>query len=84
MFVFFFDDDVPVRPKPKTAEEAKDVSYFCVNPGLLFQNPLPFEWEQLADINCDRRPEPLPRSRVVVGRRIDRPASPVVRQAAGN
>lgn len=74
MFVFYFNDDVPVRPAPQTVEEVDDVSYFCVAPGELEKNPLPFEWEKLAEINCDRRIEPFPRARVVVGRRTDRPA----------
>jgi 4-amino-4-deoxy-L-arabinose transferase-like glycosyltransferase len=83
MFVFYFNDDVPVLPAPKSADDADEISYFCIAPGELQKSPLPFEWEKLAEINCDRRIEPTPRARVVIGRRLARPATATVQQAAG-
>ncbi|MBI3862019.1 MAG: glycosyltransferase family 39 protein [Planctomycetia bacterium] len=83
MFVFYFNDDVPVRPVPRMPADVDDeVTYFCVAPGELEKGPLPFAWEPIDVIICDRRIEPYPRARVVVGRRTDRPASAAIQAAA--
>jgi 4-amino-4-deoxy-L-arabinose transferase-like glycosyltransferase len=83
LFVFFFNDSIPVCPRPETIDDVDDdLDYFCVAPGQLEKAPLPFEWESIAEISCDRRIEPQPRARVIVGRRTDRHAS-ALRQAAG-
>lgn len=84
MFVFFFNDDIPVRPVPRLpADVDDDVLYFCIAPGELEKGPLPFAWEQIAEVNCDRRIEPIPRARVIVGRRTDRPAGDAMQASAG-
>ena len=85
LFVFFFNETIPVCPCPETIDEVDDgLDYFCVLPGQLEKRPLPFAWESIAEISCDRRIEPQPRARVIVGRRTDRPASAPLRQAGGD
>jgi hypothetical protein len=49
----------------------------------LAKGPLPFAWEEIAEISCDRRIEPQPRARVIVGRRTDRPATAPLSHAGG-
>jgi 4-amino-4-deoxy-L-arabinose transferase-like glycosyltransferase len=83
MFVFFLNEPVSICPYPETIDDVDDqLDYFCVSPGQLEKRPLPFAWESIAEISCDRRIEPQPRSRVIVGRRTDRPANGDLRQAA--
>ena len=85
LFVFFFNDAIPVCPQPETIDEVDDdLDYFCIAPGQLEKAQLPFAWESIAEINCDRRVEPQPRARVIVGRRTDRPAGAVLQHASGD
>ena len=73
LFVFFFNAPVPICSIPETiAEVDPNLDYFCVYPGQLEKQPLPFAWENIAEISCDRRIEKHTRARVIVGRRTDR------------
>lgn len=84
LFVFFFNETIPVCSRPETIDDVDDeLDYFCVAPGQLEKAPLPFEWESIAEISCDRRIEPQPRARVIVGRRIDRHTSAYLHHASG-
>lgn len=76
LFVFHYHEHVPVREWPESTDEVEnDLQYFCVEPGKLAAEGLPFPWEQVADISCDRRIQEHPAWRVIVGRRIDLPAT---------
>jgi len=84
LFVFFFNKTIPVCPFPETTDEVdNDLDYFCVQPGELEKRPLPFAWEKIAEVTCDRRIERPRRARVIVGRRTDRPASAGIEPASG-
>jgi hypothetical protein len=85
MFIFYFNQTIPICEYPESTDEvADDLDYFCVQPGQLEKQQLPFAWESIAEINCDRRIENPHRARVIVGRRTDRPAGSVVHQASGD
>jgi len=84
LFVFFFHGDVPVCPYPfSIGEVAGDLDYFCLTPAQLNVQPLPFAWEPVGEINCDRRNEKPRRAVIIVGRRTDRPATAPIQQASG-
>jgi len=72
MFVYYYHEQIPVCPWPETVDDADDsIRYFCAEPSRLENEPLPFAWEKVADISCDRHHLKQARSRVIVGRRTD-------------
>lgn len=76
IFVYHYHAPIVVVRWPRTAADSEEIGeYFCVDPGDLEIRPLPFEWEAVGDIVCDRRIEPAVRSHVIVGRRIEEPAT---------
>ncbi|HEY2250069.1 MAG TPA: glycosyltransferase family 39 protein [Planctomycetaceae bacterium] len=84
LFVFFFHETIPVCSYPETSGEvAGDLDYFCVVPPQLDRQPLPFAWEPIAEINCDRRIETPRRARIIIGHRTDHPATAPLQQASG-
>ena len=74
MFVYLYHEDVPAISFPKTPEEAEDVEYFCFDAHRTKAEDLPFKWEPIGEVNCDRHNLPFVRWRVVVARRTDHPA----------
>jgi 4-amino-4-deoxy-L-arabinose transferase-like glycosyltransferase len=74
MFVYLYHEHVPVVPFPETAEEVEDVEYFCFDAHRVTSADLPFSWEPVAEINCDRHHLSHIRWRVIVARRTDHPA----------
>jgi 4-amino-4-deoxy-L-arabinose transferase-like glycosyltransferase len=76
LFVYYYRKSIPVEAWPKAADEADEtIQYFCAEPGRLEREKLPFRWEVVADINCDRRLMKPALSRVIVGRRLDTDAT---------
>ncbi|HTI49449.1 MAG TPA: glycosyltransferase family 39 protein, partial [Planctomycetaceae bacterium] len=74
LFVFHYREDIPVVPWPETVEEeAAKVPYFCADVREFETKDLPFPWRPVTEISCDRHKMPVPRIRVVVGRRQDVP-----------
>jgi len=72
MFAFYYHDHIPVCPWPETIDEVDaGVRYFLVEPGQVNRTPLPFLWEVVDDISCDRHQEQAGKWRVIVGRRTD-------------
>ncbi len=68
-FAYFHGAPIPQRPWPRRPEEfpAGDFCFAAVGPG---EPTLPFAWERLAEVNCDRNPKRPVEERVVVGRRV--------------
>jgi 4-amino-4-deoxy-L-arabinose transferase-like glycosyltransferase len=63
----------PIRALPLPAKKADvpaDLDYFCYT--ALWQNhpKLPFAWQEIGTVVCDRYVQPVPENVVVVGRRI--------------
>lgn len=68
-FLFPYRDHVPQLPWPKQAGEVpRDVDYFCINVFGDASPRLPFDWEEVAVIPCDRFIKPNPTERVILGR----------------
>lgn len=73
MFAYYFGDTIELQRigKPRIATEMPG-QYFCfaVDPEAKpFE--IPFAWEQVAEISCERTVTVHPRTKVVVGRRLD-------------
>jgi hypothetical protein len=78
-FTYYFHDLVELRDTPQTAADTDpDVEYFCLPLRPRDRAQLPFEWEPIATISCDRSTRADPDNRVVIGRRL--PAATVVRE----
>lgn len=69
-FAFFYRQPIPIVKFPAESFPA-DLDYFCLHTYEDSDPKLPFEWTELAVINCDRfRNQPLIKDRVFVGRRV--------------
>jgi hypothetical protein len=71
--LFSFHYQTPIRlcdwPEPVDAADPQ-IAYFCFNRSRGQVVELPFPWEELAVLSCDRVINSNPREAVVVGRRI--------------
>jgi 4-amino-4-deoxy-L-arabinose transferase-like glycosyltransferase len=75
LFAFHYRDEIPVVSWPADAKDpAAQASYFCADVREFETKELPFPWTPVAEISCDRHKLPVPRIRVVVGRRQDVPS----------
>ena len=81
LFAYHFGEFVPVVDVPKTPEEAARIEYFCLNSMQAANEKLPFEWEKIAEINCNKHAVQYVNWRIIVGRRLDTPATASVHQA---
>jgi hypothetical protein len=81
LFAYHFGEFVPVIDVPKTPEDAAGVEYFCLNSMQAANEKLPFEWEKIAEINCDKHAVQYVNWRIIVGRRLPTPGTVSVRQA---
>jgi hypothetical protein len=77
-FVYYFRDPIKVLPWPNDDTDWDPrVHYFCFQRRTGGnEQEVPFAWEQIAEISCERYPMRYPRTTMVIGRRID--ASPSV------
>jgi len=81
LFAYHFGEFVRVVDVPKTPEEAAGLDYFCLNSMQAASEKLPFGWETIAEINCDKHAVQFVNWRIIVGRRLDTPTTVTVRQA---
>ncbi|WP_010587400.1 ArnT family glycosyltransferase [Schlesneria paludicola] len=66
-FAFFYQQPIPIVEMPVT-KLPEGVEYFCLHTYATDPPELPFEWKQLAVINCDRfQSEGVPKDRVFIG-----------------
>lgn len=70
-FVYWYEEDIPILPWPSSAEDVPpEVEYFAFTRLRGTPSTLPFEWEEIADVNMDRTRTEDPENRVIVGRRV--------------
>jgi len=81
LFAFYYGTLIRQAPRLATEPEVADVDYFCFAQNRDEPVPIaiPFEWEQIAIVSCDRAQRPAPTDMVIVGRRK---ASDTTTQAA--
>jgi 4-amino-4-deoxy-L-arabinose transferase-like glycosyltransferase len=67
-FVFFYGQQIPIVPIP-TRDNPGDIDFFCLHTYDCDPPLLPFKWDEVAVISCDRfKGRPIPKDRVFVGR----------------
>jgi 4-amino-4-deoxy-L-arabinose transferase-like glycosyltransferase len=73
LFSFLWGDEVVHREWPADGQAIDpELEYFCVDVKNSKHNPIPFEWEEVARINCDRMNRQYPQFEVLVGRRLQK------------
>jgi 4-amino-4-deoxy-L-arabinose transferase-like glycosyltransferase len=69
-FVFFYQQQIPIIATPPDADKAADFDYFCLHTHETELPELPFAWDEVGVISCDRfKGNSTPKERVFVGRR---------------
>jgi 4-amino-4-deoxy-L-arabinose transferase-like glycosyltransferase len=72
LFAWYYDEAVTLEPlEENVAPVTSDAEYFCfsVDPG--FPTPqIPFAWEQITEVSCERARSDKPLAKVIVGRRV--------------
>jgi 4-amino-4-deoxy-L-arabinose transferase-like glycosyltransferase len=68
-FVYHYGQTIPWLDWPKSPSAA-DYDYFCFHSMRGRRKPLPFEWEEIAVVRCDRFLRDDPVDVMVVGRRL--------------
>jgi len=72
LFAYYFGETIEYQPLEKQMAPVDcDAEYFCfaVDPGFPTAQ-VPFPWERVAEISCERARSAQPRAKVIVGRRI--------------
>jgi 4-amino-4-deoxy-L-arabinose transferase-like glycosyltransferase len=70
LFAYHFGQMIERRPWPAAGQSVEDVEYFCFDQYDGRKVDVPFAWEPLAVIACDRNQRAQPRDAVIVGRRL--------------
>lgn len=75
LFLLLYGETVPQLPVNQADLDRAGTDYFCfwVWSGGVKPADIPFEWEQVAAISCDRNRRSNPVDTVIVGRRIKSP-----------
>lgn len=68
LFSYHFADDV-IHRSFRSFDSVEEVEYFCVDAYRGKPRELPFEWEVIARVNCDRIVRSVPENEVLLGRR---------------
>ncbi len=87
LFAYYYGESIELGEVTETGQAPDDFSntYFCYADDPFFETPeIPFEWDLVAEISCERARSKFPLTKVVVGRRRMPPttASSPVRQAS--
>ncbi|HVX11457.1 MAG TPA: glycosyltransferase family 39 protein [Pirellulales bacterium] len=69
-FVYHYGETIPWLDWPKSAGTGSENEYFCFHSMRGRRKPLPFEWEEIALIRCDRYFRTSPVDAMIVGRRV--------------
>ena len=80
LFAYYYREPILLLPWPRKRPPPPEVTYFCLTysdfrPDRRPAVELPFPWEEVAVISCDRSRHTQPRNVVVVGRRLPTRAS---------
>lgn len=72
LFAYYYEQTIPAVPWSPAKRRVNEpgFEYFCVNKWSDNFVKLPFDWEEIATVNCDRRLTENPGMQVVVGRRL--------------
>lgn len=71
-FAYYFREPIGYRRWPSSRGDVDpSLTYFCFEASPRDTPALPFAWERVAVVSCDRRRRPLPSDAVIIGRRIE-------------
>jgi 4-amino-4-deoxy-L-arabinose transferase-like glycosyltransferase len=68
-FVYHYGSTIPWLDWPKKGE-VPDYDYFCFHSMHGRRKPLPFDWEEIAVVSCDRYVRTNPVDTMIIGRRL--------------
>ncbi|HWB11189.1 MAG TPA: glycosyltransferase family 39 protein [Pirellulales bacterium] len=68
-FVYYYGQTIPWLDWPKQGD-VPDYDYFCFHSVRGRRKPLPFDWEEIAVVSCDRYQRANPVDAMVIGRRL--------------
>lgn len=72
-FLYYFDEPIRLLTLPEESVELPaDLEYFAIHTYCAEPGPLPFDWELVGMVSCDRYVKGEPRDRIYIGR-ISRP-----------
>jgi len=69
-FVYHYGETIPWLDWPKKGDPEPGYEYFCFHSMNGRRKPLPFAWEEIAAISCDRNVRANPVDVMVVGHRV--------------
>ncbi len=69
-FVYHYGETIPWLDWPKKGDPEPGYEYFCFHSMKGRRKPLPFPWEEIAAISCDRNVRANPVDVMVVGHRL--------------
>lgn len=81
LFAYHYRDQIPVAAWPPSAD-TPTATWFCFEQPGTVERTLPFAWEKVAVISCERSRRADPYEKVIVGRRL--PNQPVLADRTGN
>jgi 4-amino-4-deoxy-L-arabinose transferase-like glycosyltransferase len=88
LFAFYYEQPIEFHAlDDHVAPSDTPATYFCFSDDPGFETPtIPFAWERVAEISCDRAKTDRPRARVIIGRRVSlvADAQPDRQRTAGN
>jgi hypothetical protein len=71
-FLYYFDEPVALLPWPATgADVPKDVEYFAIHTYIAEPPVLPFDWEPVEIISCDRYRRKSAHDQIHIGRKLN-------------
>ncbi len=74
-FAWHYGQFIPEHPWPHDPQQVSaEVDYFCFERPDSRPRELPFAWEQVAVVSCERNRSDKPHDKVIIGRRL--PAAP--------
>jgi 4-amino-4-deoxy-L-arabinose transferase-like glycosyltransferase len=68
-FVYYYGQTIPWLDWPKPGD-VPDYEYFCFHSMRGRRKPLPFDWEEIAVVRCDRYLRANPVDAMIIGRRL--------------
>ncbi|HEX7446997.1 MAG TPA: hypothetical protein VF306_05605, partial [Pirellulales bacterium] len=68
-FVYHFGQTIPWLDWPKADSPPPEFEFFCFHSVRGRRKPLPFEWQEVAVVKCDRYRRDQPVDAMVIGKR---------------
>lgn len=70
-FVYYYGQTIAWLDWPKAESTTPEFEYFCFHSIRGRRKPLPFDWQEVAVVRCDRYRRSQPVDAMVIGKRVD-------------